>query len=97
VRTPTRGRAPAAATKLAALATRVATLEATLKRERQAARQRMAEARREFETQLTRMVQEIGHLRHHEARVHVLERQLAARDTTIRPRGRSGARRRPPG
>jgi hypothetical protein len=75
----------------------VASLEATLKRERQAARQRMAEARREFEEQLTRMVQEIGHLRHHEARAQALERQLAAREATTRPRGARAARGRPPG
>ncbi len=66
----------------------VAKLEATLKRERRAARQRMARARREFEAQLTRMVQEIGHLRHHEARARVLVEQLAARDAQTRTGGK---------
>jgi hypothetical protein len=44
----------------------------------------MARARREFEGRLTGMVQEIGKLRHHEARARVLERKLAAKDEEIR-------------
>jgi hypothetical protein len=70
---------------------RIATLEAQLSRlgearaaERAAARRRMARARRQFEARLTRMVQEVGALRHHEVRSQMLERTLAEKEQEIR-------------
>jgi len=69
---------------------RIATLEAQLARlgeartaERAAARQRMVRVRRQFEARLTRMVQEIGALRHHEVRSRTLERTLAEKEREI--------------
>jgi hypothetical protein len=63
---------------------RVASLERQLSRlqtqraaEQRMQRRRLATARRQSEAQLTRMVQEIGQLRLHEARARALERMLA--------------------
>jgi hypothetical protein len=67
-----------------ALTVRLAEVEKARAAEIKAARQRMARARRQFEQQLTRMVQEIGELRHHEARCRVLEQTLAAREEELK-------------
>ncbi len=87
----TRSAPKAAAPRVAAITARlkraeerVASLEKQLVRlerqraaEKQAQRRRLTGARRGFEAQLTRMVQEIGQLRLHEARARALERVLA--------------------
>jgi hypothetical protein len=62
----------------------VARLEKMIAAARDGSRRRMARTRREFEGRLTRMVQEIGKLRHHEMRARVLERKLAAKEEEIR-------------
>jgi predicted RNase H-like nuclease (RuvC/YqgF family) len=80
----------AANARLVVCRRRITTLETQLARlgeartaERAAARQRMARARRQFEARLTRMVQEIGALRHHEVRLRTLERTLAEKEREI--------------
>jgi hypothetical protein len=82
---------PAARTQLAAarreieaLTARLVEVEKARAAERKVARQRLTKARRQFEQRSTRMVQEIGELRHHEARCRVLEASLAARALEIR-------------
>lgn len=77
-------RLAAAERKIAALTMRLAEVEKAREDERKAARQRMTRARRQFEQRSTRMVQEIGELRHHEARCRVLEASLAARALEIK-------------
>ena len=81
----------AANARLRAYQRRIATLEAHLARleetraaERAAARRRMTGIRRHFEARLTRMVQEIGGLRHHEVRARALERALATKERELR-------------
>ena len=80
------GTLDAAKARLRSAEARVAKLEAEVKRltgkleaEREAGRQRADRARRRFESRLTQMVQELGMLRHHEARAAALERELARR------------------
>ena len=77
--------------KFRALERQVATLKAQITRlekerdaERETARRRMTRARGQYENRLTQMVQEIGQLRHHEARAHVLEQALAAKERQAR-------------
>ena len=53
----------------------IADLERELKRERA--------ARRRLEKQLTALVQELGHVRHYEARSRVLEEELRRRDEEL--------------
>ena len=74
----------AARRRIQALTGRLAEVEKARAAEIKAARQRLARARRQFEQQLTRMVQEIGELRHHEARCRVLEQTLAAREEELK-------------
>ena len=62
---------------VAGLQKKIARLERQRMAEQGTHRRRLASARRQFEQQLTRMVQEIGHLRFHEARSRALERMLA--------------------
>ena len=62
---------------VAGLQRKIARLERQRTAEQGTYRRRLASARRQFEQQLTRMVQEIGHLRIHEARSRALERMLA--------------------
>jgi septal ring factor EnvC (AmiA/AmiB activator) len=65
--------------RVASLERKIARLETERTAEKQAERRRLANARRRFEARLTRMVQEIGQLRLHEARARALERMLAER------------------
>jgi hypothetical protein len=65
------------------LKARLVKLEKQHLADRQAYRRRAARAKREFEARLTRMVQEIGQLRYHEARARMLERAL--RDHGVDP------------
>jgi hypothetical protein len=74
----------AARREIEALTARLAEVEKSSTAERKIARQRLTNARRQFEQRSTRMVQEIGELRHHEARCRVLEASLAARALEIR-------------
>jgi len=74
----------AARREIEALTARLAEVEKARVAERKTARQRLTNARRQFEQRSTRMVQEIGELRHHEARCRVLEASLAARALEIR-------------
>jgi hypothetical protein len=74
----------AARRKIEALTARLADVEKARADDRKIARQRVTNARRQFEQRSTRMVQEIGELRHHEARCRVLEATLAARALEIR-------------
>jgi hypothetical protein len=74
----------AARRRIQTLTTQLAEVDKTRAAEVKAARQRMSRARRQFEQQLTRMVQEIGELRHHEARCRVLEQTLAAREEELK-------------
>src|SRR5512134_3916922 len=62
---------------VATLERQIARLETQRAAEKETHRRRLANVRRQFETQLTRMVQEIGQLRIHEARSRALERMLA--------------------
>jgi hypothetical protein len=70
-------RAKRAEARVASLERQVARLERQRAADKQAQRRRLTSARRQFEAQLTRMVQEIGQLRLHEARARALERVLA--------------------
>ena len=90
-RTPGATGLKAANARLVVCQRRITTLEGQLARlgesrraERATARKRMARARRQFEARLTRMVQEIGALRHHEVRSRTLERTLAEKEREIR-------------
>ena len=79
-------RTPLAAAQrtIEALTARLAEVEQARADDRKIARQRLTRARRQFEERSTRMVQEIGELRHQEARCRVLEASLAARALEIR-------------
>jgi chromosome segregation ATPase len=69
--------------RIAALTAQLKRLESERRGEHDHARRRLAEARREFERRLTEMVQEIGLLRHHEARAAALETRLAAAEAAL--------------
>lgn len=71
------------ARRIAALTAQLKHLESERRGEHDRARRRLAEARREFERRLTEMVQEIGLLRHHEARATALETRLAAAEAAL--------------
>ena len=70
--------------RVAALKVEVRRLEQAHAADQRSSRQRMTQARRRFEARLTRMVQEIGELRHHETRSRSLERALVTKDQEIR-------------
>jgi hypothetical protein len=99
-------RAPKSATAVATITARlkgaqarVASLERQISRlqkqraaEQRMQRRRVASARRQSEAQLTRMVQEIGQLRLHEARVRALERMLAEHGIDASPQALAATR-----
>jgi TolA-binding protein len=74
----------AARHRIQALTAKLAAVDKARAAEVRATRSRLTRARREFEQQLTRMVQEIGELRHHEARCKMLEQTLAAREEELK-------------
>jgi DNA repair exonuclease SbcCD ATPase subunit len=87
-KTAAAGKQKAATAELTACRQRIAALEAELARiekereaEREANERQLDRAQQEFEDQLTSMVQELGLLRHHEARAESLERALDALNT----------------